>query len=535
MRPLVSIVIPVYNGSDFLRDAIESALAQTYRNVEVVVVNDGSTDGGATEAIARSFGDRIRYFWKPNGHVASALNHGIAQMRGAYMSWLSHDDMYLPNKIEKQISAVERLGPRTVVYGDFETLDVASGQIRAVELPDTPAEQFRWFLTVSNSLHGCTLLVPKVCFDECGRFNESLRTTQDYDLWFRLAGRFRFVHVPGIGVRARLHPGQGTNQLRGIALQECDTLLAHFVEQLSDSELTATTGEPAAMAYATIAANMQNRGFAGASDRATALALQAAKEEPLPERIRSRFAILQRVRLRSSSGSFKRFGSGIRTRSIGALKSLATKFRHGRSAKRRFSQIYRRNEFGGTESRSGEGSTLTQTETIRREIPHLLANLGARTLLDAPCGDFNWMQHVALDLDKYWGVDIVGELIKTNRIRFGNPQREFLCLDLIEDPLPAADVVLCRDCLVHLNFRQAKGVLRNFRRSGCKYILTTTFTGRTANVDLVGDDVWRTLNLQLAPFIFPQPLVLINEHCTEHGGAYADKCLGLWLLDDLEL
>src|SRR5258708_2119463 len=99
MQPLVSIVIPVFNGADFLREAIDSALAQTYPRKEIIVVNDGSTDGGATESITKAFGGKIRYFFKPNGHVASALNYGIANMAGDYFSWLSHDDMYYPNKI----------------------------------------------------------------------------------------------------------------------------------------------------------------------------------------------------------------------------------------------------------------------------------------------------------------------------------------------------------------------------------------------------------------------------------------------------
>ncbi|TFG59465.1 MAG: glycosyltransferase family 2 protein, partial [Deltaproteobacteria bacterium] len=82
LRPLVSIVIPVYNGSDYLREAVDSAMAQTYADVEVLVVNDGSDDGGKTEAIALSYGDRIRYFRKENGGVASALNLGVREMRG---------------------------------------------------------------------------------------------------------------------------------------------------------------------------------------------------------------------------------------------------------------------------------------------------------------------------------------------------------------------------------------------------------------------------------------------------------------------
>ncbi len=96
-NPKVSIVIPVYNGSDFLREAIDSALAQTYRNIEIVVVNDGSQDDGKTEHVALSYGNKIRYFSKPNGGVASALNRAIREMTGEYFSWLSHDDLYSSN------------------------------------------------------------------------------------------------------------------------------------------------------------------------------------------------------------------------------------------------------------------------------------------------------------------------------------------------------------------------------------------------------------------------------------------------------
>lgn len=97
--PKVSIVIPVYNGANYLREAIESALDQTYPNIEVIVVNDGSSDDGATEQVAFSFGNRIRYFSKENGGVASALNAGIRLMSGEYLSWLSHDDVYYSCKV----------------------------------------------------------------------------------------------------------------------------------------------------------------------------------------------------------------------------------------------------------------------------------------------------------------------------------------------------------------------------------------------------------------------------------------------------
>ena len=98
--PLVSIVIPAYNASNYLADSINSALAQTYKNIEIIVVNDGSKDNGATRTVAESFGDKIHYFEKENGGSSSALNYGIKQMKGEWFSWLSHDDLYYPKKIE---------------------------------------------------------------------------------------------------------------------------------------------------------------------------------------------------------------------------------------------------------------------------------------------------------------------------------------------------------------------------------------------------------------------------------------------------
>ena len=120
-EPLVSIIIPVYNGSNYMREAIDSALAQTYQNTEVIVVNDGSNDDGATDEIARSYGDKIRYFIKENGGVSSALNLGIRMMKGDYFSWLSHDDVYTPAKLEKQIALLAD-------HGDGKTIVMCATQ-----------------------------------------------------------------------------------------------------------------------------------------------------------------------------------------------------------------------------------------------------------------------------------------------------------------------------------------------------------------------------------------------------------------------
>jgi hypothetical protein len=201
----------------------------------------------------------------------------------------------------------------------------------------------------------------------------------------------------------------------------------------------------------------------------------------------------------------------------------------------KFSEIYSRNLFGGKESRSGEGSNMIQSERIRREIPMLLQKFGIRTFIDAPCGDWFWMKETNIGVKQCTGVDIVKDLIDRNRQMYGNESTNFICLNIVEDQLPQADLIFCRDCLVHLTFNDAHKVISNFKRSQSTYLLTTTFTDRVDNIDLVGNNFWRPLNLELSPFNFPKPLELINEKCTECHGHYTDKSLGLWLLDQIGL
>lgn len=202
--------------------------------------------------------------------------------------------------------------------------------------------------------------------------------------------------------------------------------------------------------------------------------------------------------------------------------------------KERFSQIYFRNLFGSEESHSGEGSNMVQTAEIRRELPNLLRELGIKTLMDAPCGDLNWMKELSLDVDQYVGVDIVDSLIERNRQQFGNATTSFISLNLATDQLPQFDLIFCRDCLVHLTFFDIRKIIANFKKSNSKYLLTTTFTDRQNNFDLAGSAIWRPLNLEVAPFNFPKPLKLVNEKCTEANGQFGDKCLGLWLLDEIK-
>lgn len=206
----------------------------------------------------------------------------------------------------------------------------------------------------------------------------------------------------------------------------------------------------------------------------------------------------------------------------------------GRDADHRvvFTRIYRRNAWGSAESVSGPGSTRERGADFRDDLAALLREIDARVLLDAPCGDFNWMEEVAGGVERYVGVDVVPELIAANSERHGGGNRTFLCLDMTRDPLPKADVVLCRDCLVHFSTADVWRAVRAFRESGSRYLLATTFVGRTENPE-IRTGSWRPMNLQAPPFNFPPPLALVDERCLHTGGIYRDKRLGLWELDSL--
>ncbi len=221
--PLVSIIIPVYNGSNYMKEAIDSALAQTYKNIEIIVVNDGSTDHGATETIAKSYGNKIRYVRKSNGGVSSALNLGIKLMQGEYFSWLSHDDKYLPEKIESQMKILQSIGEKRVIAVcgskqiDMYSTDIVSFNVKRQAMKEYKnGEIIPWKAALKDvidngSYNGCALLIPRAAFDDCGLFDESLRYCQDFLMWIRIfLNQYSLVQTPGIHVCGRVHKGQLT-------------------------------------------------------------------------------------------------------------------------------------------------------------------------------------------------------------------------------------------------------------------------------------------------------------------------------------
>jgi SAM-dependent methyltransferase len=197
-----------------------------------------------------------------------------------------------------------------------------------------------------------------------------------------------------------------------------------------------------------------------------------------------------------------------------------------------FRDIYRRHHWSGSESASGAGASLDQTRELRRSLPALLSELGVATMLDLPCGDYGWMRTFELPVDRYIGADLLPEVVEPLAAALGDDRREFRVLDLTRDPLPPADLLFCRDCLVHLSYAGIRRALGNVVRSGIPYLLTTTFPRGDANEDIVIGD-WRVIDLERAPFQLPAPMRMLKEGCTEGDGMFADKSLGLWRTEDL--
>lgn len=221
-QPKVTIIIPVYNGSNFLAEAIDAALAQTYHNCEVIVVNDGSKDDGASEKIALSYGDKIKYYYKENGGVSSALNFALEKMTGEWFSWLSHDDLYYPQKIEKQIAFINDLlveDPtldlnKITVRSATESIDRDGRVIKRPSYRDVPRMELPIDTILNNvsnyRLSGCSFLLPISCVSDVGEFAENIRTVSDVEYWYRLlfSGYTFYCLTDEILVKNRSHGRQ---------------------------------------------------------------------------------------------------------------------------------------------------------------------------------------------------------------------------------------------------------------------------------------------------------------------------------------
>ena len=197
-----------------------------------------------------------------------------------------------------------------------------------------------------------------------------------------------------------------------------------------------------------------------------------------------------------------------------------------------FSSIAKTNFWTDPESVSGIGSSSLQTRFLVQQLPMVFRRFGIRSILDIPCGDFNWMKDVDLEGMTYVGGDLVRDLIDLNRATFSRPNISFSCFDLLTDNLGKFDLLFCRDCLVHFSFHDIDAALENIKRSGSRYLMMTTFTGQARNEDIPTGG-WRPLNFGIHPFKLRPPVFMLNENCSEMDGLFQDKSLGVWAIDEL--
>lgn len=274
-NPKVTILIPVYNGSNFIKQAIQSAINQTYKNIEILVINDGSTDNGKTEKVIKEFGDKVKYIKKENGGVASALNLGIKEATGEYIAWLSHDDIYLPNKIEKEIKALEKLEDKnTIIFSNFELIDENGITFSTTNFTkNIRKEKFCQgiYPVLKGAVNGCSILIPKICFEDAGYFKEELKTTNDYEMWIRLFSKYPSYFIEDAIIKYRIHPNQDTNK-NPVYISECNELWKNIINSLSENTVK-NWGFDIFNVYMTLYIQMKNSKF----NEAAKLAYEKAK------------------------------------------------------------------------------------------------------------------------------------------------------------------------------------------------------------------------------------------------------------------
>lgn len=496
-QPLVSIIVPITDDANEGARRADLVRAQTWHRLEVIPVQVHGPSG-----------------------IAQAVNVGLAASKGDFISLLLPGASYNPDKIARQVKFVNQFDLQdAVVFCDFTLLDGGHADGVPIALPSIdPAAMFRKIYS-GLPIDCSTLLISRKAIENLGLLDEHggqaalqgfmLALSQHADL-VGMAASLVSITVRKPFTRAE------KSYLRSLYSGLLPDLVRSSECGVYDVDLFSTLGEAAA---ARLAQGLPLAAWDSLWTTSTLLSRSANTGRAL----RSFVKPLLRGALRRLPASIKR-----RMRATLASQSDAA------GSRLDFSAIYRDNGFVGTESLSGAGSTWFQTRVIRQKLPELFSELGVKSLVDIPCGDFHWMRDVDLADIHYTGADVVEEMVRKNQQLFGGPLRAFECVNLITGPLPAADLVFCRDCLVHLPFEDALAAIETIRQSKCQWLLTTTFTRDNPNADLDAAG-WRALNLTLPPFNLPKPTLLISEKCTEAGGMAGDKSLGLWRIADLQL
>jgi glycosyltransferase involved in cell wall biosynthesis len=217
--PKVSVIIPTYNSASYVVEAVDSVLAQTYQDFEILVIDDGSTDN--TADVIKKYDGRVRYIPQHNGGVAAARNNGIAESKGEYIAFLDADDTWFPSKLELQMAAIAERADARLCYSAFlsVTADLKPIGIRRSERWGTALEDLLLHGNVIGSI--CTVIAEASLLKSSGGFDRALSQCADWDMWVRLAAKSEFAYIDEPLVTYRQHD---SNMSRNAPLLEKDSL-----------------------------------------------------------------------------------------------------------------------------------------------------------------------------------------------------------------------------------------------------------------------------------------------------------------------
>jgi glycosyltransferase involved in cell wall biosynthesis len=208
-KPLVSVIIPTYNSADYIEEALQSVFEQTFQDFEIIVIDDGSTDG--TVEVLRKYGDRISYIFQENNGPSSARNRGIRAARGEYIAFLDADDLWVSTKLEKQVSLfLQRKGLGMVTTGacSFDEKGVygySADKRKTLMVGDIARNIF-----LRSNIGTPTVMVRKEIFDSIGFFEENIRQSEDDNMWIRIAAHYDVELIDEALIKVRNHPQRMT-------------------------------------------------------------------------------------------------------------------------------------------------------------------------------------------------------------------------------------------------------------------------------------------------------------------------------------
>jgi glycosyltransferase involved in cell wall biosynthesis len=249
-RPLVSVIIATYNMGQYLADAIRSVLEQSRPNLELLVIDDGSTDN--TREVVNSFKEdtRLRYHWQPNSGQTRAKNVGVSLARGSFIAFCDADDLWTADKLERQLPAFDDKGRVAVVYSRNRKVDENGMPLaNSHNLTPLPSGQVTRQLFIENFVSFGTAIIRRSCLEEVGGFEEAHRMGIDWDLWLRLSIKYEFRYVDAVTYLYRIWPGQISRNWRG-RYEHAFRIMKRFIAEHPGAVPTATVNEAYAHCYA---------------------------------------------------------------------------------------------------------------------------------------------------------------------------------------------------------------------------------------------------------------------------------------------